>query len=570
MLALQVLTGINYFYQSVQGIGAGLIGFQGKGELLPKHYNDWMKTYAQKIGFENPSNIVLKRGLNNEPQGSFFSRKKVVSIFLPSYVNLDEPLKPEVKYQIAHQLSLIKSNYHLKMRFIPTIIGIGTTVFGTLFSPLGGIILGACLFKATQLIIDSAALRRARNEALKIDIEASAQAPFQDEEADVVIVGAGPVGLLTAIETRLRNTGAKIVILERYDRYKRDNPLNLNRDSFKKMSQDPRFQSIIDAFFGNNKTTRIKALQIETDLATFATSLDIHIIRGAEGNVQETQHLKDRFKKVKVIVAADGAKSLIRDKMGNQKTSQDLQFMIQVKYKVSAIPQRSNAIKMSTFQTSVGEHIIENIGTKSQEVFFLIETDRVHYEEIAEKVRIKHQKAKEEAKVNPDIKIPNAIQLEECSPELEEVINRVKILRRAHLGEREPETPMTEINAINLSVYANQRFHEIKDGVTYAWVGDSAFGVPYFRSLNNGIQCSMVLAETIAQTLHNPENVTNEFNHYENFVSRLSRYEIFAAKVKGFALRAFGAGIKLAGRPIPGFIRRFYWRYLETRAFQGY
>lgn len=41
-----------------------------------------------------------------------------------------------------------------------------------------------------------------------------------------------------------------------------------------------------------------------------------------------------------------------------------------------------------------------------------------------------------------------------------------------------------------------------KDGVSYFLVGDAAFGVPFFRALNNGLLCGSHLAHTIVEVVN--------------------------------------------------------------------
>lgn len=43
---------------------------------------------------------------------------------------------------------------------------------------------------------------------------------------------------------------------------------------------------------------------------------------------------------------------------------------------------------------------------------------------------------------------------------------------------------------------------QVKDGVSYFLVGDAAFGVPFFRALNNGLLCGSHLAHTIVEVVN--------------------------------------------------------------------
>lgn len=68
--------------------------------------------------------------------------------------------------------------------------------------------------------------------------------------------------------------------------------------------------------------------------------------------------------------------------------------------------------------------------------------------------------------------------------------------RRAKLGERCVGGAL--VTAVELSAYSASTFAGRVDGVPFALVGDAAFGVPYFRALNNGLACANELALRLA------------------------------------------------------------------------
>ncbi len=83
---------------------------------------------------------------------------------------------------------------------------------------------------------------------------------------------------------------------------------------------------------------------------------------------------------------------------------------------------------------------------------------------------------------------------------------------------------------IFIEVAVNQHDHQ------YFLVGDAAFGVPFFRALNNGLMCGSQLAQALTHLWEGqePENVMSS---YSSFVKRLAWAEMIKAKNKRGLLR---------------------------------
>lgn len=64
-----------------------------------------------------------------------------------------------------------------------------------------------------------------------VEAPAPAVTRVADEEADCVIVGAGPVGLYTAVQLRLRCPAMRVVMLEKYETYQRQHVLRIEAAS---------------------------------------------------------------------------------------------------------------------------------------------------------------------------------------------------------------------------------------------------------------------------------------------------------------------------------------------------
>jgi hypothetical protein len=124
------------------------------------------------------------------------------------------------------------------------------------------------------------------------------------------------------------------------------------------------------------------------------------------------------------------------------------------------------------------------------------------------------------------------------APALEKIITS-----SIHKVEENPdfEAPplTTSVNGVLLQSYASDSVVKRIDKITWCLVGDAAFGVPFFRSMNNGLLTGSVLAKDIGHSLEPQETSCysrimspDRFRTYRNYSSRVSSWEMMVARIK--------------------------------------
>ncbi len=353
---------------------------------------------------------------------------------------------------------------------------------------------------------------------------------------DLLIIGAGPVGLKTAIEMKLRDPALSILMLEKYSSYRRKHTLSIDSLSFINSHFDSSYQTLLRSFVGNTST-----MTLEKELKAFALSLGINI---RHENVEDCQNLATRYPEVKLIIGADGAHSMVRKNIFDDKFKQqtDLQYVAEMKYavkgKTRALSQLTE-IPIALMKTN--HFIVENVGKSTGQETQV--TLRVFIEP-SEHASLKQATYKHPYSWNSkDKKLIDSKVIDSLERWLD---YRQTILN----DDFQPES--TRITGLKLSCYSSQKVVHEKHGATWALVGDSAFGVPYFKSLNNGFLCADVLAEQAVRHLHGEQDTEKKtyfgfqiFNKkysplkkYGDFVDSLSDKEILAAQIKAKCMKA--------------------------------
>ena len=136
---------------------------------------------------------------------------------------------------------------------------------------------------------------------------------FDPKEVNTVIVGAGPIGLLNAIGLLTKNPNQKLVMLEKYDSYKRNHTLQVDYKQVKKYLEacgEPQDPAILELLKQVKKSKFIRISAIEKLLKERAVKLGAEIITG-QGVTDFNKQVKEKYPNADLIIGADGTRSVV-------------------------------------------------------------------------------------------------------------------------------------------------------------------------------------------------------------------------------------------------------------------
>lgn len=342
---------------------------------------------------------------------------------------------------------------------------------------------------------------------------------------DVVFVGAGPVGLYTAIQIKLAKPKAEIAFFEKYTTYKRNQIIRLESESFEDVYPDTALRQLIDGF---GDVIHINTM--ESQLLDFAKALGIQIYYE---NIRSPKDVLAKFPDLSILVGSDGARSEIRNYFVPEEKLErkDLIYLAEFKYKVTGRSKKLSPLKLFYLMLFDIKHGIQ---------------ESVHYSHatnestITLRVRIntrEYQALKDRATFAKPILWSDSAAISLIPISLKPTFQMWVDLRSGDAGDTMiPDS--AKINSINLTEYYSPKLHFNFEGKDVFLVGDAAFGVPFFRSINNGLKSGNVLASVIGELLAAGKNVvtdscvntsslqknhTNAIYKYESFFNRISR-----------------------------------------------
>ena len=323
---------------------------------------------------------------------------------------------------------------------------------------------------------------------------------------EIVIIGAGPVGLWTAIQTKLQCTNIHVIVYEKHREYQRSHVVSVNPECFIDCKYNADLYICLERVL-HKSTINIKCLEIE--FKQVAEKLGIQFVYKA---VTDIRDLHKSHPTASLIICADGAKSKCREQVfGNEYLfNEQLLYACEVAYTTENKTRKLKPI-LEAYPTwkltscIVHEYIQLQSSQSSQsgsKVTLRFLVDSVTF------ASIKHATFK------------NPIHLSKLPAHLLNNINTWMKIRHKCTGEI--VTGEISVSSFMLGAFASKKcFQHINDKCTVVLVGDACCGVPFFRSLNNGLMCATKLSICIQNYTENEQNhaiILCSFKSYERYV----------------------------------------------------
>ncbi|CAF3370103.1 unnamed protein product [Rotaria sp. Silwood2] len=379
----------------------------------------------------------------------------------------------------------------------------------------------------------------------------------EEQSPQIVVIGGGPVGLFTAIQIKILLPQVNLVIYEKHQQYERNHILRLNKmRTFFGLPPSLLLKNMID-----NLPSVVRTSVLESQLLELSKQLQIPIVHR---NIENLNQFSDS----RVIIGADGSHSIVLQLVFNNKMEYEkvLKYVIEIKYEVNGQGQKLDFIKYQYRTQKQLKYLVdEHIGTQKENrtpITLHLLIDKQIYEQMK----------------SATFKQPYYLHSHQhlIPKDLLETITIWFNVKKDYANEQRIENS-EKITCITLAVYQSSEFvyyNEEKKQYT-CLVGDAAFGVPFFRSLNNGIMCSKKLSlcihscfrEYSSQTYRSGHLLTNlkfalkkaknelhylinwnkPLNAYNQYVHALANVEVIFAEKKAALLFVIEVMNKITG-----------------------
>lgn len=319
-----------------------------------------------------------------------------------------------------------------------------------------------------------------------------------------VIVGAGPVGLWTAIQLKKRMPDCQVVLYERYTSYQREHILKIQHSSLffgadnSVAEQDTQFfQTIFGRSRLQMRLTRlsksfISTRSIESGLRQWALGLGCEIVYR---EIKSLADVKGDHPDVTAIILANGAHSALRaELLGDDAIEQStLQSVVELKCRCPAGLWGGKR----TVDLNKLSHLSFEYCGKEVDGYVPVSLRMFVSESIYEGV--------------PAATFKSPLRSLDDLPSL--LQNDLKQYAQCRGLSAEQLLSYGGLSKLQLSVYKAKQFASLHGDTPVFLVGDAAMGVPYFRALN----CGFVLASRLAwllRRIQSPDTSVVVYNRY--------------------------------------------------------
>ncbi|MEO8402459.1 MAG: FAD-dependent monooxygenase [Gammaproteobacteria bacterium] len=378
----------------------------------------------------------------------------------------------------------------------------------------------------------------------------SSQVINKIENPDVVLIGAGPIGLRFAME--LAALGLKVVILEKNRIYSRTQDLALDH---RLIETDAALAKRIDAITEDKEdahhnvkisiqdlekclSTEAQERGVETRYTRFMTEeqfahelaereveslAEIEKILGIEVIVGE-KALRAAYPKCKLFIGTDGAHSSIREMIasvmkvhdGKEKSTvaTNLQYMIEMRYEVSGKDHKLNELHNIHTQLLLGGFLCtEDVkyDAKTNKSIFTLRflVDQKTFED----QRLVGVNAKNLLPISQHFPIPRALK------------NAFNVWQSQHKSSH-VDIHSGTINKTTIGLYASNFCGNILDDTVFTTAGDALFGFPYMNGLNASTEF-VIKATKIIKKMHDAISI----NSQQQLMQAIEEYQALSKEI---------------------------------------
>lgn len=347
---------------------------------------------------------------------------------------------------------------------------------------------------------------------------------------DVLVVGAGPIGLINAWGMKYLNPKLNIVVLEKYAEYQRSHTLVMDAkqlEAIMKATHSENHPVLVQLLSQLKKDPHIRTNTLQQILTQLAKSSGVEIQTQQEVKADTIKEkLAQEYPNVRLIIGADGTHSVVSRSLfsENNQVKHEYDYVLQLRFEING---EEKALGIQT------QHFYQQMARKG-----LIANEYVgHFENgktpvtmqmmISKEDFLALQKATSKNPIKPfSTSAPAQLDTPKLPSHLQSFITsylQYKVQDTSSIGQRiDNESIRISVNEAP-ATYAKQVVNN-QGKARVVLEGDSALGLSYFKGLNAGLQASARFLATMSSS------IKNSFCNTDKMDESLDKYQTWFLK----------------------------------------
>lgn len=358
------------------------------------------------------------------------------------------------------------------------------------------------------------------------------------QQADVVIVGGGPIGLAHAWGLKKLNPDLQVVVLEKYQEYQRKHTLIMQPRQLQKLlratgaENDPVLCQLMADL---NRDKHIRTSDLEARFKAVALSSGVSVVHENVQEVTAEQQIL-RFNP-KMIIGADGTHSVVSRVMfpEDNQIKHPFDYVMQVRFEIAGDGRAAVIGSVDFYQQMARQGLIasEYVGRYDEEkgttpVTMQLMIDKRAFDAL--------QNATSKDPLLPFApEKKNGMTMTEVPQQYQQFVNRYLTEKIKSAGEKSFELNRDSIRiSVNEApaTHAEQVKYTFK-GIPVLLVGDAGLGLSYFKGLNAGIESTAQLFTSVADAVRDALNIDKMqqgLQQYQNWFTSFAAKKIQEVK----------------------------------------
>ncbi|STX28886.1 Uncharacterised protein [Legionella beliardensis] len=324
---------------------------------------------------------------------------------------------------------------------------------------------------------------------------------------DVLFIGAGPIGLLAAIQLKLQCSDKEILMFEKYEHPIRNHAMYVEQSSFAGMDKSNGFGAILAGI-----SSKVLISDLEKTLREYALSIGIKI---QYQEIKNFNALKDQYPDTNYFIGSGGLRGIVHPQVFNDENqiNEPLRYAVEVKYKAEGRARALNKVTELPGVLAYTKHLVsEYVGRLKDDLTPI-------------SLRIFIDETTYQAMKSATFKNPFTLKDQDKIPvDLVRTIDTY-LKARQHLTAETCVKDSLKISTITLSIYASKVFCKNLDGKIVFQLGEEAFACPFYRSFNDNASCIPLFIKAMKALFANTNVEVNKISSSTFFSSSKTQKE---------------------------------------------